>query len=423
MDHHACQEYNNLTRRGFIGTAGGLTLAALLPAWLPQVSFAQSASSRDVIVSIFLRGGADGLSLCAPYFEDQYYKDRPTLAIPRPDSSDPHKGVALDSHFALPQTMASLLPAFSAGHLLIVHATGSVDPSHSHFDAQLNMERSEPAQIWQGTGWLGRHLASVAPLNPNSPLRGAALSYAVPVTLAGGSLTLPVPNVANFGLDIPSHDATAIAGFLQADYERVQGQIKATAEDSFAVINLLQKLNFSQYAPAGGVKYPTSNFGKSLEASAALIRGQVGIEAIHVDVGGWDTHVNAGSVNGYLAGHMGDFADSIAAFHADLQNAGVTNATLVVVSEFGRKVQENASRGLDHGHGNVMFVLGNNIHGGQVYTQWPGMAQNELFWGQDLQVTTDYRDILAEIIFKRLQNPNLATVFPDFTPTFHGIAA
>ncbi|HSJ41798.1 MAG TPA: DUF1501 domain-containing protein, partial [Xanthobacteraceae bacterium] len=183
----------------------------------------------------------------------------------------------------------------------------------------------------------------------------------------------------------------------------------------------LSAINIAGYVPAGGTVYPGSSFASALRSTAALIRADVGVEAVQIDLGGWDTHSAQGSLTGSMAGTMQTFATAIAAFHADMAGAGrLGRLTLVAMSEFGRKAQENGSQGTDHGHGNVMFVLGGSVAGGRVMTVWPGLSTAQLYQQQDLQVTIDYRDILAEIVSRRLGNTQLDVVFPGFTPTFRG---
>ena len=424
LKDNGCSEYNALTRRQLIqGAAGLATLAGTLP-WIPQVAYAQSQNSnRDVLVSIYQRGGADGLSLCAPFGDPDYYAAgvRPTIAIPRPDSSTLHKGLNLDGFFALPEAMAGLLPAYNAKNLLVVHATGSVDPTRSHFDAQHYMEAGIPEDNSVTTGWLGRHLATAAPLVPSSPLRALSLGYNVPLTLTGGDKTLPIPSPGNFGLFGTARTEVAREGWLRADYDQGNDPVKSAADNTLSTIALLKKIDFANYKPAGGAVYPNNSFGNALKAAAALIKAQVGVEAIHIDIGGWDTHSGENPLVGYLANLMKTFGDGIGAFHADIFGGNVKDVTLVTMSEFGRNVRENASGGTDHGHGNCMFVMGGKVAGGRTISKWPGLHQDKLYQGQDLQVTIDHRDILAEIVQKRLNNTALGFVFPNYAPTFRGV--
>ena len=426
FEDSGCSEYNALSRRELFKTAGIAAATAGALSWIPQVAFAQSHnSSRDVLVSIYQRGGADGLSLCAPVGDADYYdpKVRPTIALPRPDSSDPNKSVNLDGFFAFPQAMSSLMGAYRAKNLLVVHATGSIDPTRSHFDAQRYMEAGVPEDASVVTGWLGRHLESAAPTNPSAPLRALSLNYGVPLTLAGAEKTLPIPNPGNFSLYGSSKTELAREQWLSNEYHQASDPIKSVAANTLNTIALLKKIDFATYQPAGGAVYPATSFGNSLKAAAALIKAQVGVEAIHIDIGGWDTHSGENPINGYLANLMKDYADSLAAFHADIFSGSVKNVTLVSMSEFGRNVRENASKGTDHGHGNCMFVMGGAVAGGRVLSKWPGLHADKLYQNQDLQVTTDHRDVLAEVVQRRLDNTALGFIFPNFTPTFRGVIA
>jgi uncharacterized protein (DUF1501 family) len=421
-DCNAGAEYNELSRRDFLARSAAAAIVASTPAWLPQVAYAQTEdTTRDIIVSVFLRGGADGLSLVVPYAEDAYYAVRPTIAVPRPDSSNANRAVDLNGFFGLPPAMASLLPAYRAGQLLIVHATGSTDPSRSHFDAQAFMEIGVPNQKDLATGWLGRHLASKPPMKPNAALRALAFNYGLPLMLAGGPDTLPIPDPSNFGIAGTSSTRAARLAWLGTAFQSQPDPFKASALNTQRTINQLSAIGISTYVPAGGAVYPTSSFGNALRSTAALIRADVGVEAVQIDIGGWDTHSAQGPLTGSMSATMRTLADAIAAFHADMAGAGrLSRLTLVAMSEFGRNVRENGSQGTDHGHGNVMFVMGGSTVGGQVMTQWPGLAAAQLYQQQDLQVTIDYRDILAEIVSRRLGNQQLDIVFPGFVPTFRG---
>jgi uncharacterized protein (DUF1501 family) len=428
-DDCGCNEYNELSRRQFLTTSTGAALGAtmlspIFPAWLPQVTLAESAqSSRDVIVSIFLRGGSDGLSLCVPFFDNEYYAGRPTIAIPRPDSTDPNRGIALDNNFAFPQAMAALVPAFQTGHLLVVHATGSIDPSRSHFDAQRFMEVGKPRDPHVVTGWLGRHLASTTPMRSNAPLRALGISSGLAKTLVGAPLTLPIPNPASFAIAGTASTRVERANRLRGDYQNSAEPVRSAALNALNTIELLQVINFNGYAPANGAVYPNTSFGRGLRSTAALIKADIGVEAVQLDLGGWDTHANQDPLDGSMFNTMQNLAGSLGAFHADVIASGLAqNVTVVVLSEFGRNVRQNGSQGTDHGRGNCMFAMGRNINGGQVLVNnWPGLARENLERGQDLKVTIDHRDILAEIVRNRLANANVSVVFPDFTPTMRGV--
>lgn len=424
-DNEGCTEYNELSRRQFVTwSAGAAFLATVLPPWLPRVVLAESyASNRDVIISIFMRGGADGLSIVAPFADPEYYAGRPTIAIPRPDSTSAAKGIALDDRFAFPQAMSSLVEAYTAGELLLIHGTGSVDNTRSHFDAQRFMEVGKPRDLTLVTGWLGRHLASTTPVRTNAPLRALGIANGLAQTLVGAPQTLPIPNPAAFTLGGSATTRQARQDWLKADYRDTPDPVRSAAVDAVAIVDLLKLINFTTYAPANGAVYPATSFGTSLRSAAALIKADVGVEAVQVDVGGWDTHSAQDPLAGSMATTMTQFSTSIAALYKDLiAGAQARSVTVVIVSEFGRNVRENGSRGTDHGRGNVMFVMGKNIAGGRVMTQnWGSLARENLESQQDLKVTIDHRDILAELVKNRLANDRLSFVFPDFVPTTRGV--
>jgi len=425
-----CQEYNELSRRQFLtSAAAGVSAAAVFPAWLPKIVMSKNyASNRDIIVSVFMRGGADGLSLVAPFADANYYTSRSTIAIPRPDATAGTKGVNLDGFFMFPQAMAGdaagnggLMPAFKATDLLVVHATGQLNNSRSHFDAQRYMEVGKPVDPALVTGWLGRHLASIPPLNPTAPLRALGVANGLQKTLVGAPKTLPIADPTNYSVGGAAATQTQRLGFMQTDYAGAEEPLKSAALDATNTVNLLKTVNFAGYKTANNAVYPNTSFGRALRSVAVLIKSDVGIEAAQVDIGGWDTHSAQDPLAGSMFRTMQDFSNSLAAFYADVIATGYS-VTVVAVSEFGRNVRENGSQGTDHGRGTVMFAMGKGIAGGRVITKnWPGLARENLESGQDLKVTVDYRDILAEIVQKRLANPNLSFVFPSWTPTMLGV--
>lgn len=428
-DCDACNEYNELTRRQFVGDGfllgGGIVATALFPEWLPKVVLAQSqVSSRDILVSVFLRGGSDGLSMVYPFEDPLYYAGRATIAIPRPDSTNTaQRGIALDNTWAVSRPLAAVLPAYQAGELLILHATGSVDPSRSHFDAQKFIEVGKPRDPNVATGWLARHLATSTPMRSTAPLRALGLSDGLARTLVGAPKTLPISDPANFGLQGSAATRAERTNWIRNDYAGSPQPVQASALDALNTITLLQTLNINAYRPANGAVYPNNGFGRALRSCAALIKGDIGVEALHVDIGGWDTHANQDPLAGSMFNTMNSLFGSLGAFWQDVINGGYTGGvTVVVISEFGRNVRENGTRGTDHGRGNVMFCMGKGIAGGRVMVNtWPGLAIENLENRADLRVTLDHRDVLAEIVQKRLGNPQTNVVFPDFTPTMRGV--
>jgi len=432
-DHDAdcgCQEYNELSRRQFLGTAAGLSAAAFFPDWLPKIVLAKNfASNRDIIVSVFMRGGADGLSLVAPFADANYYASRSTIAIPRPDSTSANKGINLDDFFMFPQAMAGLVPAYQATDLLVVHASGQLNVSRSHFDAQRYMEVGKPVDPSLVSGWLGRHLASIPPLKPSAPIRALGVANGLQKTLVPPTITtdlydtktLPIPNPASYSIGGAASSQAARMNFLKTDYATADEPVRSAALDATNTVDLLKAVNFTGYAPANNAAYPTSSFGRALRSVAVLIKADVGIEAAQVDIGGWDTHSAQDPLGGSMFRTMQDFSTALGAFYADVIAMGY-NVTVVAFSEFGRNVRENGSAGTDHGRASALFAMGKGIAGGRVLTKnWPGLARENLEAGQDLKVTVDYRDVLSEIVQNRLGNPNLAFVFPTWTPTMLGV--
>lgn len=417
-----CTEYLDLSRRNFLGIgAGAVAAGAIAPLWLPRIAYARSgATPRDVLISVFLRGGADGLTLCVPHGDEDYYSARPQINIPRPDSGDPARAVDLDGFFGLPQAMAPLTDAYANGKLLLVHATGSVDETRSHFDAMHFMEVGKPRDPALYTGWVGRHLITVPPLDDEAAVRAIGISTGLQRHLVGAPRALPFPDLDDSGLNGRPQTRDERLAAIGDMYERGPDLLRGSAENTINTMALLDAIDFANYQPANGAVYPESYFGYSLKSAAALIKAQVGVEAVSLDLGGWDTHESQQPREGYMAYLMADLAQTLAAFHLDVIGEGLP-VTLVTMSEFGRVVAENGSQGTDHGHGNVMMLMGNNIAGGQVMADWPGLHPDLLFQGQDLEITIDYRDILAEVVQNRLANADLGFVFPDFDPTFRGV--
>jgi uncharacterized protein (DUF1501 family) len=411
----ACPEYASLSRRGFFDRALPFAAALAAAQFLPRIAFARGGSSnRDVLVVIFLRGGMDGLTTCVPYADPDLYVARPTLAIPPP--GNPGGALDLDGFFGLHPAAAPLLTPYQDGRLAIVHAAGSIDPTRSHFEAFKFMEYGIPGQPSSTiqTGWLARHLEAVSPLG-SGYLRGVAITTppVMPKTLNGAPASLPIEDLDLF--TFPGHPSSR--QILTDSYAATREPLRAAATSTFGTIDLLDQIDFSNYVPANGAVYPDTMLGRQLKSAAALIKAGAGVETVMAEIGGWDLHAQLLPNMPIL---LDDLTRTLEAFYLD-NLAGLDKLVVVVMSEFGRRVAENASAGLDHGHGNCMLVMGGHIAGGQVLTNWPGLAPGNLDSGLDLAITIDYRDILAEILNKRLEDNNLSDVFPNFTPTFRGI--
>ena len=287
-----------------------------------------------------------------------------------------------------------------------------MNDTRSHFEAQRYIEVGKAADPTVITGWLGRHLASVPPMQSDSPLRGVGLSHGLRKTLVGAPKTLPLnPAAADIG-GSPRSLAERLA-FLQAVYATEPEPLRTTALDALATSTFLTSFDIKGYVPGNGAVYQDNAFATSLRSVAALIKADVGIEAAQVDLSGWDTHGGQDPLAGSMFATMTTLAQALAAFHADVIAPGDRRVTLVTTSEFGRSVAENGSGGTDHGRATVMLVMGKGIAGGRVLVnRWPGLARENLDAGQDLKVTLDYRDVLAEIVTKRLANDNLSVRIP-----------
>lgn len=408
------------SRRSFLAGTGWLA-AAGASATLPRTAHAWVApppAARDVLVVVFLRGGMDGLTLCAPYGDADLYVNRPNTGVRPPGQF--HGAIDLDGFFGLAPAAAALRQPYLAGQLAIVHACGSTDPTRSHFDAMKFVEAATPNQpsLPTTTGWLGRYLASTSPVGDGT-LRAVALDHILPRALAGGPATLPIADLDGFTMPGAAASAARRRATLASMYGTPGEALGATASGTFATIARLDAIDFAGYTPQNGANYPATLFGQRMRDVAALVKADVGVECVSVDFHGWDLHVNLGPFDGLMAMLMSNLAESLTAFWKDM-GAGMQRVTVVAMTEFGRRVRENGSGGLDHGHGTLALVLGGGIVGGQVRTQWPGLGPTQLDQG-DLRVTIDYRDVLAEILTRRLGATDLSSVFPNHTPLFPGI--
>ncbi|MCA9904797.1 MAG: DUF1501 domain-containing protein [Anaerolineae bacterium] len=410
------------TRRDFVKTLGALGLSSsLFPRWMPRMAFRswQQDTPGDTLVVIFQRGGMDGLNVVVPYAEGGlYYDRRPTIAIPEPDGSD-HTCLDLDGFFGLHPTLRPLHEIFQEGHLAVIQAVGSPDPTRSHFDAMEFMERGTPGEKLTSTGWINRHLQSAAWQN-DSPFRAIGIGTIVPSSLRGPIPALALQSIADFHLS-GRDDQLALLQRTLASLYRVPSptdDLGIQAAKVFDSSEVLTRLAQAGYQPENGAEYPDTDFGRGLQQVAQLVKENLGLEIACLDIGGWDTHEDQGGTEGQFAANLDELARGLGAFHTDLRNY-MGDVTVVTMSEFGRRADENASAGTDHGHGNCMFVMGGGVNGG-VYSRWPGL-QDEALDDGDLAITTDYRDVLTEILTYRMLNPAIDQIFPGFTPTAQGI--
>ncbi|BCS35826.1 hypothetical protein TBR22_A50600 [Luteitalea sp. TBR-22] len=393
-------------RRIFV-KRGAVALLALgfAPEFLAQAA-AAATRRRKVLVVVFQRGAVDGLSMVVPHGDAAYYAARPTIAVPRPGRDA--GALDLDGHFGLHPGLAQLHALYRNGSLAVVHACGSPDPTRSHFDAQDYMESGTPGVKRTPDGWLNRLIAQRHDAEHVGAMRAVALSSRLPRILQGAAPTLAMTSVER--MRIAGGGATGDA--FEAQYAAAADRVlRDTGRETFDAMRTLRGVESRGPATAAGAAYPRSAFGDALRQVARLIKADVGLEVAFAEAGGWDTHVNQGGSTGQLATRLGDLGQAIGAFVADL-GAGMQDVVVVTMSEFGRTVAENGTRGTDHGHGNAMLVLGGPVRGGRVYGRWPGLDVASRAEGRDVAVTTDFRDVLADVIATHLGVADLGPVFP-----------
>jgi uncharacterized protein (DUF1501 family) len=382
---------------------------AAVPSFLTRAAFgAASPSMRNKrLVVIFQRGAADGLNIVIPHAEPAYYQMRPSIAIQR------RQVVDLNGFFGLHPSLASLKPLWDQGHLAMVHAAGSPDTTRSHFDAQDYMESGTPGTKSTADGWLNRVLQSEQQTK-ESPFSAVAFGPSMPRILSGKAQAVAVSNVNAFGIAGGNSAATPLGNTFEAMYDQsVDTVLHGTGQETFEAVKMLKSADPKKYTPEPGANYPNGRFVDALRQTAQLIKSNVGVQIAFTDIGGWDHHVNEGAAEGQLANVLREFGQSIAAFWVDLGSLA-EDTVIVTMSEFGRTARENGNRGTDHGHANVMFVLGGPVRGGRVYGRWPGLDPSQLNEGRDLALTTDFRRVLGEAVYRHVGNPNLNTVFPGF---------
>ncbi len=400
-----------ISRRYFLKNGGIAMLGmASLPSFLQRAIAATANPSKKKMVVLFQRGAMDGLNVVVPFGEPNYYRLRPTIAIPEPRRGGTDAAIDLDGFFGLHPSLQPLQPLFQNGQLAIVQAVGSPDPSRSHFDAQDFMESGTPGVKSTDDGWLNRALQSM-PEDKASPFRAVAFGPYLPRTLSGSAPAVAIPDLKQFKMYGPQQ--TVEGGFEAMYAQTIDQAMRGVGAETFEAIDQLKKINPDTYAPENGADYPTSRFGKSLMEIAELFKADLGLEVAFLDSGGWDHHVNEGGAQGQLSNLLRDLGQGIAAFHQDMGDR-MGDVVFVSMSEFGRTAHENGNRGTDHGHANCMLLMGGDIKGGKVYTRWPGMSDGQLYEGRDLAVTTDYRSILGEVMTKHLGGRDLSAVFPGY---------
>ena len=405
-------------RRYFVKSgAVAMVTMGLSPSFLRRTAFGlelSAAQKGKVLICLFQRGAADALNIVVPHGERAYYQLRPNIAIPQPLSGLGNRAALdLDGFFGLHPSLSPLKPLWDRGLLAPIHAVGSPSATRSHFDAQDYMESGTPDNKGTTDGWLNRYLATSGTCEECkvTPFRAVAMAPQTPRILEGGAPSVAMNSLEEFAVRTAGEQSAR----LEALYRNGSADlVHGTGAEMFDAVKMLRAASPEQYQPQNGATYPRSPFGQRLRQIAQLIRSGIGLEVAFADVGGWDTHVNQGGVQGQLAQRLDDFAQSIAALVADLGDR-MENVVILTMSEFGRMAHQNGNGGTDHGHAGAMFVIGGAVRGRKVYGKWPGLEAGQLYEGRDLALTTDFRTVFAEIARKHLGAAKIDAMFPGFT--------
>ncbi len=402
------------SRREFVKGAGlvAVGIGAQATPLLRRVAGA-AAAGPGVLVQVFLRGACDGLNLCVPYGDPEYYSLRGAIALPRPGAAN--GVIALDGYFGLHPALQPLRRAWDEGRLAFVHAVGNYGLSRSHFDAQDFMETGTPGDKATTTGWLSRALSQLA---GGDVTQGVAISALQPRSFAGLEPVLVAQSLSGFTLQASGWQAEA-SRLLRGAYDSGSSELPArVGRETFAAIDALARAPGLGAAPENGAQYPATAAGGALRQAAQVIKSDLGTRCLFVNVGGgFDTHANQ------LAANQADFASlgaSLAAFDLDL-GSRMADVALMVSTEFGRTAAVNGTLGTDHGSSHCAIVLGGRVRGGRVHGRWPGLGRAQLYEGRDLAVTTDYRDLFSELA--RVQLGLGGSLFPGHTPSAVGVLA
>ncbi len=394
------------SRRNFLQGCSA-AIAELAGARLSNLAFSQQGNSTDTLVVVFLRGGWDALNVVTPIAGDDrgYYENaRPDIRI--------NNLLPLNDQFGLHPALAPLHDLYQQGNMAVVHAVGLNYDTRSHFDAMEYIELGTPGQKSTTSGWITRHLQTTG------------VSSILPALSTSGAPSSMLNFVPLVNLNDPSEFSQWDNGLAASQQVALRQMYNGETLLHRAGLRTLESLDIisplveEEYQPSNGARYNDDELSQQLKTVARMIKLETGLRVATVDYGGWDTHEyqNDGD-GGYLADQLGNLASGLSNFYLDLDAGYTDKLSVVVISEFGRRLVQNESYGTDHGHGNVMFTLGGGVNGGQVYGAWPGLHNDQLYDHADLAITTDYRQVLSEMLARRLGNADIATVFPGYTPT------
>lgn len=411
MNDHSCDSYKDAMSRRSALKLGALGLVPWLlsSSALGQVKL--DAKKRDhSLVVLFLRGGSDGLNMLVPYADDAYYRARPSLAIARPNDrnvKESSRSVQINDYFAFHPALRPLKRWYDEGILALVHAVGSQDMTRSHFEAMSAMERGAPTgHSGDPSGWLARYLNKTGSPD-DTPLRTVAWADRMPDSLRGAPAPLVVQSISDFQLHADEDFVRELKLRYQNEEADSSNLIHSAGANTLHALERIERLDPKNYKASGGAVYPESPLGKGFREVACLLKSDLGLEIACLEDTGWDTHFAQGSDIGIHANGLGNVAKTIDAFLQDL-GPKAKEITLIVMTEFGRRVQENASLGTDHGRASVMMAFG-SVHGGKILGDWPGLAAHQLDDAGDLKPVNDYRKVLTD--FLALKMPEITGVW------------
>ncbi|WP_296000958.1 DUF1501 domain-containing protein [Rugamonas sp.] len=418
-----------MQRRDFLNTmaaAAGLMIPLGRQAW--AATAADGNPTKNKLIVVMLRGAVDGLNVVAPVGDANYARLRPTIGLAAPGQDG--GALALDNYFGLHPALAPLMPLWQQQKLAFVHASGSPDPTRSHFDAQDYMESATPGNKGTADGWMNRLLAGLP--GTSAPTRALSIGPTMPRILSGHAAAVNLANGAA-GTRANILDKPAIGGAFDALYANNArfGRTYQDGKDAHKEVMDAASaggtggmdggaMSREMVAANGGAPLP-NGFPDDAARLASLMRNDPHIQLAFIALGGWDTHASQGAATGQLANRLAPLGQGLAVL-AQRLGPMFDDTTIVVMSEFGRTARENGNRGTDHGHGNVMWVLGGGVAGGKVYGDWRGVGDGQLHEGRDVPVTTDFRSVLAQISERhlRLGDQQLAQIFPALAQTAPG---